>query len=85
MKKYLIIAGILLLLFLTSCQKTIDLGKNASFKIEKNVSYGKDRNRKWISIFRKAGQKIKRYLSSFMAAVGVAEEDPSSPVSLLIS
>jgi acetyl esterase/lipase len=33
-------------MMLTSCQKTIDLGKNASFKIEKNIAYGKDSDQK---------------------------------------
>jgi len=59
MKKYLIIAEILLLLFLTSCQKTIDLGKNASFKIEKNVSYGKDPEQKMDIYLPESGTKNK--------------------------
>jgi acetyl esterase/lipase len=46
MKNYLSIFGSLLLMMLTSCQKTINLGKNASFKIEKNISYGKDSDQK---------------------------------------
>ncbi|WP_415325351.1 alpha/beta hydrolase fold domain-containing protein [Chryseobacterium sp. MMS23-Vi53] len=44
MKKNLL----LLLLFITfsSCRKTIDLGKDATFKIEQNISYGEDPNQK---------------------------------------
>lgn len=46
MKKHLSIFGILLLMILAGCQKTIDIGKNISFKIEKNISYGKDPEQK---------------------------------------
>jgi acetyl esterase/lipase len=46
MKKYALIFGILLLIILTGCKKTIDLGKDVSFKIEKNIAYGKDAEQK---------------------------------------
>jgi acetyl esterase/lipase len=46
MKNYLSIFGILILVITTGCKKTIDLGKNASFKIEKNMAYGKDSDQK---------------------------------------
>lgn len=43
MKKYvLILGGLLMMALSTGCQKKIELGKNASFTIEKNVSYGED-------------------------------------------
>jgi acetyl esterase/lipase len=47
MKKYLLIFGSLIMMaFSTGCQKKIELGKNASFTIEKNVSYGEDPQQK---------------------------------------
>lgn len=46
MKKYALIFGILFLIIFTGCKKTIDLGKDASFKIEKNIAYGKDPEQK---------------------------------------
>jgi acetyl esterase/lipase len=46
MKKYALIFGILFLIIFTGCKKTIDLGKDVSFKIEKNIAYGKDAEQK---------------------------------------
>jgi len=46
MKKHLSIFGILILMIFTDCKKSIDLGKNVSFTIEKNISYGKDHDQK---------------------------------------
>lgn len=47
MKNYLIIFLSLIILTLSDCrQKTIQLDKNTSFTIEKNVSYGKDQDQK---------------------------------------
>ncbi|MDQ0591790.1 acetyl esterase/lipase [Chryseobacterium ginsenosidimutans] len=48
MKNYILIFGSLILMaFSISCKEnTIDLGKNISFKIEENISYGKDSEQK---------------------------------------
>ena len=47
MKNYLLIIGSLIILTFSGCrQKTIDLGKDSSFKIEKDISYGQDHDQK---------------------------------------
>jgi acetyl esterase/lipase len=47
MKNYLIIFGSLIILTFSGCEKkTIDLGKDTSFTIEKDISYGEDYDQK---------------------------------------
>lgn len=44
MRKYLLI--LILFMAVSSCQKTINVGKDASFKMKQNIAYGKDPDQK---------------------------------------
>ncbi|MGE4512676.1 MAG: alpha/beta fold hydrolase [Chryseobacterium sp.] len=46
MRTYLSVLGVLLLILSSCQQKTIDFGNNISFRIEKNISYGKETEQK---------------------------------------